>query len=88
MFGRHGPQFFQFTQASIHLWADLGEGLEAHPVIGGKHRSKKNTMNMTGHVERRTHKNQKELWIHIQVKLLNFVGLRFKRPCRIPPCQP
>lgn len=41
MFGRHGPQFFQFTQASIHLWADLGEGLEAHPVIGGKHWSKK-----------------------------------------------
>lgn len=41
MFGRHGPQFFQFTQASIHLWADLGEGLEAHPVIGGKRWSNK-----------------------------------------------
>ena len=39
---------------------------------------RKNTMTMTGHVERRTHKNQKELWcfstrIYIQVKLLNFV---------------
>lgn len=33
-------QFFQFTEASIHLWADLGEGLEAHPVIGGKHSKK------------------------------------------------